>query len=69
MVSYIRPYQEDEIESGCTGYSIGENFVTEDVYDSIVDTDIEKDFIFEYGMGRFGKPEIIGLRFAENTEK
>lgn len=65
MVSSLRPYVDEEIEAGNVGYAVTENFVPESVWNMIGSNDINREFVYEYAINRFGKPDISGIRFAE----
>ena len=65
MVSAIRPYCEEEVEAGNVGYAVTENFVPESLWNKIGSNDVNREFVYEYGINRFSKPEIVDIRFAE----
>lgn len=65
MVSAIRSFTDEERLSGNIGYAVTENFIPEEAWAQIQESDIHKEFIYDYGMGLYGKPEIIGIRFAQ----
>ena len=64
-VHYIMEFTNAKIESGCIGSSGRDTFVSEECWHSIKVDDIGKEFLFEYGSNEYGKPVVIGLRFAE----
>lgn len=65
MVGFLREFVAEEKEEGALGYATKESFVTEAVYNQIGASDINREFVFEYGINRFGNPDICGIRFAE----
>ena len=65
MVGFLREFVAEEQEEGAVGYAVKESFVTEAVYNQIGSSDINREFVFEYGINRFGNPDICGIRFAE----
>lgn len=67
MVSALRKYEAEELESGNIGYAVTENYVPETAWYELNESDMNKEFVFDYGMGKYGKPEITGIIFA-NTK-
>lgn len=65
MVGFLREFVAEEKEEGALGYATKETFVTEAVYNQIGASDINREFVFEYGINRFGNPDICGIRFAD----
>ena len=67
MVSALRKYEADEMENGNFGSAVQENYVPEGAWYELKESDVGKEFIYDYGMGKYGKPEITGIIFA-NTK-
>lgn len=65
MVGFLRAYLPEEMQEGAVGYAVKEVFVTESVYSQITSSDINREFVFDYGINRFGNPDICGIRFQE----
>lgn len=69
MLSAMRPFDEEEIASGNLGYAITENFIPQEAWEQIQQSDINREFVYDYGMGKYGKPEITGIIFAQDKKE
>lgn len=62
-------FSDEKEEAGCFGFETGNEFVSEECWHSIKPEDVGREFVFEYGMNQYRKPEVIGMKFAETKAK
>lgn len=65
VLTCLVEFSDNQISNGCEGLSATDVFVQEKLFNSITKADFNKECIFEYGMNSFGRPEPVGIRFAE----
>ena len=58
-------FSDNQKESGCEGMAASDVFVDEKFFNKVTSEHFNRECIFDYGMNSFGKPEPIGIRFAE----
>lgn len=58
-------FSDNQRESGCEGMAANDVFVDEKFFNKVTSAEFNRECIFDYGMNSFGKPEPIGIRFAD----
>lgn len=58
-------FSDNQRESGCEGMAATDVFVDEKFFNKVTSNEMNRECIFDYGMNSFGKPEPVGIRFAE----
>lgn len=61
----LTDFSDNQKEGGCEGMAASDVFVEEKFFNSVTPADFNKECIFDYDMNSFGKPEPVGIRFAE----
>ena len=60
----LADFSDNQKESGCEGMAASDVFVDEKFFNKVTAEDFNKECIFDYRMNSFGKPEPVGIRFA-----
>lgn len=65
VLTCLVEFSDNQRESGCEGLAANDIFVEEKFFNKVHREHMNKECIFDYGMNSFGRPEPIGIRFAE----
>lgn len=68
IVNLLDDYTQFDIQHGASGQKVNEVFLPKSCHSLILPSCIGKYCELEYGVGNYGKPAVVGIRFLEDKK-